>query len=90
MSQIPALLIFVLTRKRHNLVQNITLDIYKYITKSNLLEARAEMFLFDFFSFFLNFRGIGTIFLVYLLLILFISQQICFQKNKDWGMRADF
>lgn len=86
-SQVWALLIFLLTRKRHNLIQNTALGIYECITKSNLQEARTEMFPIDFFFNF-YFGGIGTIFLIYLLLILFIPSKFVFRthglRNKSW------
>lgn len=81
-SQILALL---LTRKRrYNLVQNIALEIYKCITKSNLQEARAEIFLFDFFFL------IRTIFHTYLLLSYLCPRQICFQKarTEEWVLTS--
>lgn len=85
-SQISASLIFLLTRKTAQfiIVQIIALDIYKCITKSNLQEARAEMFLFDIFVvvvvaayLFSNSRTFS------------LKSDICDMWEREWGCGKD-
>lgn len=65
-----------MTRKRHSLVQNTSLNSNACIMKSNLQEAWAEISVWLFVF-------IKTIFLTYLWFIFtFIPQKICFQKSK--------
>lgn len=79
--------IFFFTRKRHNLIQNTALGIYECITKSNLQEARTEMFPIDFLNF--NFEGIGTIFLIFFCHLSYLyPSKFVFRthalRNKSW------
>lgn len=81
-SQISASLIFLLTRKTAQfiIVQIITLDIYKCITKSNLQEARAEMFLFDIFV--VVVVALGLSFLLIFCLSYLYPNKFVFRKQR--------